>query len=67
MVSLSRELSCPHDHCGSHLDENSHIFDEEMEQNNFAYAGKPGGRSTATWQHNRGQRKDLVDSFCLNK
>ena len=43
MAPLSRELSgliLPHDHYGSHLDENGRTFDEEMEKNNFAYAGK---------------------------
>lgn len=43
MAPLSRELSgliLPHDHYGSHLDENGRTIDEEMEQNNFAYAGK---------------------------
>ncbi|GBN78913.1 hypothetical protein AVEN_255368-1, partial [Araneus ventricosus] len=43
MAPLSRELSglvLPHDHYGSHLDENGRTIDEAMEQNNFAYAGK---------------------------
>ncbi|GBO27060.1 hypothetical protein AVEN_143994-1 [Araneus ventricosus] len=43
MAPLSRELCgliLLHDHYGSHLDENGRTIDEDIEQNNFAYAGK---------------------------
>ncbi|GBN16417.1 hypothetical protein AVEN_256447-1 [Araneus ventricosus] len=43
MAPLSRELSgliLSYDHYGSYLDENGRTIDEDMEKNNFAYAGK---------------------------
>ena len=43
MSNLSKELSgviLPHDHFGNHLDHNNNTIDEELELQNFEYAGE---------------------------
>ena len=43
MSNLSKELSgviLPHDHFGTHLDHNNKTIDEELELQNFEYAGE---------------------------
>lgn len=43
MAPLSRKLSgliIPHDRFGSHLDEQRRTIDEELEKENFAFAGE---------------------------
>ena len=43
MSNLNKELSgviLPHDHFGTHLDHNNKTIDEELELQNFKYAGE---------------------------
>ena len=43
MAPLSHELAgliLPHDHFGSHLDDNGQTVNEDLEKSNFQFAGK---------------------------
>lgn len=61
MAPLRRELSgliIPHDHFGSHLDSNNKTIDENLERNNFEFAGKTLGE---VWSN---LRIDIVFQCC---